>query len=100
MIHHVVMWRLRDDAKQANIEMLTQRLQANVEALRAAVPGLVRLEVASNRASAADAADLVLYSEFESWHALQGYDAHPLHVELRGLIGPLRIERRVVDYET
>jgi hypothetical protein len=45
-------------------------------------------------------ADLLLYSEFESWPALQGYEAHPLHHELRELIAPLRIERRVVDYQT
>ncbi len=100
MIHHVVMWRLREDARHANLDTLAKRLQVNVEALRAAVPGLLRLELAANRASVADSADLILYSEFESWHALQGYDAHPLHVEFRGLIAPLRIERRVVDYET
>jgi hypothetical protein len=99
MIHHVVMWRLRGEAK-ASLTTITERLQAIIEAMRAVIPGLLRLELATNRSSAPDAADLLLYSEFESWHALQGYDAHPLHEELRGVIGPLRIERRVVDYET
>jgi Stress responsive A/B Barrel Domain len=100
MIHHVVMWRLRDEAKRTQMISITDQLQRNVEAMRSAVPGLLRLELAANRASVPDAADLLLYSEFESWHALQGYEVHPLHDELRGLIAPLRIERRVVDYET
>jgi hypothetical protein len=68
--------------------------------LRAAVPGIRRLEVVVNRAAAADAADLLLYSEFESWHALHDYEMHPLHAQLRRAIAPLRVERRVVDYET
>jgi len=100
MIHHVVMWRLRDEAKRTSWAAIVEQLQRNVEAMRISVPGLLRLEVGTNRAGVPDAADLLLYSEFESWNALQSYQAHPLHDELRGLIGPLRIERRVVDYET
>jgi Stress responsive A/B Barrel Domain len=100
MIHHVVMWRLRDEAKRTHLVSIAEQLNRNVAAMRNAVPGLLRLELATNKASVPDAADLLLYSEFESWHALQGYEVHPLHDELRGLIAPLRIERRVVDYET
>jgi len=68
--------------------------------MRESVPGLLRLEVGTNRAVVPDAADLLLYSEFASWEDLKSYENHPLHDELRGLIGPVRIERRVVDYET
>ncbi len=100
MIHHVVMWRLQDEAKRTHLAALTEQMQALAVAMRTTVPGLLRLDFGDNRASAPDAADLLLYSEFESWHALQGYEAHPLHMQLRGLIAPLRTERRVVDYET
>jgi hypothetical protein len=100
MIHHVVMWRLHDEAKRQHWVSIADKLQRNLEAMRSAVPGLLRLELGTNRAAVSDAADLLLYSEFESWHALQDYEVHPLHEELRGLIAPLRIERRVVDYET
>ena len=48
---------------------------------------------------AGDGADLALYTEFDSWSALHAYEVHPLHEELKRLIGPLRVERRVVDYE-
>jgi Stress responsive A/B Barrel Domain len=100
VIHHVVMWRLRDEAKRTRLAALTEQIQALAAAMRTTVPGLLRLDLGANRAAVPDAADLLLYSEFESWHALQGYEAHPLHVQLRGLIAPLRSERRVVDYET
>jgi Stress responsive A/B Barrel Domain len=100
VIHHVVMWRLQDEAKRTRLAALTEQIQALAAAMRSTVPGLLRLDLGDNRAAVPDAADLLLYSEFESWHALQGYEAHPLHVQLRGLIAPLRSERRVVDYET
>jgi Stress responsive A/B Barrel Domain len=100
MIHHVVIWRLRDEVKRSGWAEIVEQLQRNVEAMRVNVPGLLRLDVGTNQASVPDASDLLLYSEFDSWKALQGYEVHPLHDQLRGLIGPLRIERRVVDYET
>jgi hypothetical protein len=100
MIHHVVMWRLRDEAKRADWLVVAEQLEGNVAAMRASVPGLLRLHLGVNRADGPDAADLLLYGEFESWPALKGYETHPLHEELRRLLGPLRIERRVVDYQT
>ncbi len=100
MIHHVVMWRLRTEAKGATLLQINDKLQHNVQAMRDTVPGLLRLAMATNRASVPDASDLLLYSEFASWDALKCYEAHPLHDELREMIGPLRTERRVVDFET
>lgn len=100
MIHHVVVWRLNDEAKGASWPVIVEQLERNMAAMRVSVPGLLRLELGVNRARVPDAADLMLYSEFESWPALKGYEAHPLHHELRELIAPLRIERRVVDYQT
>jgi len=100
MIYHVVMWRLRDEAKRTEFLQINDKLQRNAQAMRNTVPGLLRLAIGLNRAGAPDAADLLLYSEFDSWDALKCYEVHPLHDELRGIIGPLRIERRVVDFET
>ena len=99
MIRHIVIWRLKKEAKRfGKIENL-ERIQRNFEAMRTAMPGLLRLELGVNQAQAADPADLLLFSEFESWEALRGYETHPLHDELRALIGPLRSERRVLDHE-
>ena len=99
MIYHVVMWRLRDEAKRTELPQINDKLQQNLQAMRSAVPGLLRLAIGLNRAGVPDAADLLLYSEFDSWDALKCYEVHPLHNELRAIIGPLRTERRVVDFE-
>jgi hypothetical protein len=99
MIRHVVMWRLKDEAKRSGTIENIAAIQRSIDALRVEVPGILRLELGINVADLTDAADLLLYSEFESWEALRGYETHPLHDELRGLVGPLRVERRVLDYE-
>jgi quinol monooxygenase YgiN len=99
MICHVVVWRLRNKPKRSNANPFVDKVQMIVLAIRAAVPGLMRLEVGANCTSTPDAADFFLYSEFESWEALKGYETHPLHRELRDIIGPLSSERRVVNYE-
>jgi hypothetical protein len=100
MVKHLVMWRLRERIRAADaMENKPQILQA-VEAMRSGIDGLKALEIGFNRGGASDSADLALYSEFDSWEALQAYESHPLHDALKQLIGPMRAERRVVDYET
>lgn len=99
MIRHIVMWRLKPEYKRAGSIEQREAIEHALEALRAGVAGLRRLEVGVDQAHGPDAADLVLFSEFDSWEALRGYDRHPLHDQLRGLIGPMRVERRVLDYE-
>jgi hypothetical protein len=99
MIRHIVIWRLNAEAKVAGQIKDIALIQRSVASLRSAVPGLLRMELGINQSPLADAADLLLYSEFESWQALRGYDDHPLHEELRALIRPLRTERRVIDHE-
>jgi len=99
MIRHVVIWRLNAEAKAAGQIKDIALIQRSVASLRGAVPGLLRMELGINQSALADAADLLLYSEFESWQALRAYDDHPLHEELRALIRPLRTERRVIDHE-
>ena len=99
MIRHVVMWRLKTRPAGGGDGELMDRIEQNLAALRSSVPGLLEAWLGRNEAQSADASDLVLCCEFHSWDALRGYESHPLHHELRALIGPLRAERRVVDFE-
>ena len=99
MICHVVLWRIKPEARLAGQIKGIAAIRQAVEALQAGMPGLEHIELAVNEASGADAADLMLQAHFSSWDALAVYEQHPLHGRLRELIGPIRSERRVVDYE-
>jgi len=98
VIRHIVMWNVGGataEEKQENIERLRERFHG----LRGRVPGLLHLEVGVDASRVDYACDVVLYSEFESWEALDAYARHPEHLRVRDALGGIRIARHQVDYE-
>jgi len=95
MVKHLVMWRLQNtDSKIADGE----KIKAWLEGLSGRIPGLLRIEVGLNFVDDAQAADVVLYSEFRDAAALAEYQQHPLHLEVVPKVKALTNERRSVDY--
>jgi quinol monooxygenase YgiN len=99
MIKHIVLWRLKPEAHGQRAADNARAIKDKLEALRGAVPGLLRLEVGIDFERSDAAADIALYSEFESRAALQAYQVHPAHKAVMPFIAEARSERRVVDYE-
>lgn len=96
MIRHVVMWRLKDTPnKAANAVRIKQLL----EGLRDKIPGLLKIEVGIDFSAAETSADVVLLSEFADLAALEIYQRHPLHVQMKPEIGSMTAERRMVDHK-
>jgi hypothetical protein len=98
VVKHLVMWRLQEGQRAAQIAT-SLPLRAIVDGLRVRIAGLRELEIESSSCGDDDAVHLVLYSVFDGWDALRAYEAHPLHDDLKNFIRPLRVERRVADYE-
>ena len=99
MIKHIVMWNLRGDTpadKAAGIALLRR----SFDSLRGRIPGLLHLEIGVDSSSVDYACDVVLYSEFESQAALDGYATHPEHHRVKNELADLRITRHQVDYES
>lgn len=98
MIRHIVMWKLRGpspEEKRSQAEQCRTALLGMV----GKVPGITQMEVGVGAASGEQEMDLVLSSLHESWEALAAYGNHPDHEPVKQLIGSLRTERRVLDYE-
>ncbi|HTJ95180.1 MAG TPA: Dabb family protein [Pararobbsia sp.] len=98
MIKHIVMWRIAGSSateKTAAISLVKHAF----ESLNGKIPGMVRLEIGVDVSRVDYACDVVLYSEFESQAALDGYASHPEHLLVRERIGALRIARHQVDYQ-
>ena len=99
MIRHVVMWKLRGpsaDEKRGQ----AARIRTALLGLVGKVPGMLDLSVGIGEpASDEQRPDLVLITTHENWQALETYQKHPDHQQVAELIGELRTERRVVDFE-
>ena len=95
MIKHVVMWKFKNEASEADkLEMKRQ-----LEALKGVVPSLVDIEIGMDVSSKEASMDMVLYTEFKSLEDLAAYAGHPEHLKVVEFVKPLVCERAVVDYE-
>jgi quinol monooxygenase YgiN len=97
MIKHIVMWNVRGATPEERRNAI-RFLKSRFEGLRGRIPGLVRLEVGVDTSRIDYACDVVLYSEFESQHALDAYATHPEHLRVRDELDGLRVARHQVDY--
>lgn len=99
MVKHIVLWRLKESAEGCSAAENALRIKQALEALNGRIPGLLRLEVGIDFSREEGSSDVALYSEFDSRAALEVYQNHPLHEEVKALVMAVRSERRVVDYE-
>lgn len=99
MFKHIVLWKLKDTAngksRQDNARLIKERFEEIANMLE----GLRHLEVGLNVQDGDDAADVALYTEFDSRAAYEAYADNPAHKALVGFIRDVRVERRVIDYE-
>ena len=100
MIKHIVMWKLKDFAEGAKKNENAQSIKVQLEGLKNKIKEVRSMEVGININDSADSYDIALYSEFASLEDLKKYQHHPEHVKVADFIINLRLDRRVVDYQT
>lgn len=94
MIVHIVMFKFKSEDKEANLELVKDKLNALVEL----IPTLRSMEVGINFTEADRAFDLSLYSTFDSKEDMQAYAVHEEHLKVVELIKSVTTESKVVDY--
>jgi quinol monooxygenase YgiN len=99
VIKHIVLWRLKEGALGATKAENAERVRRGAAALADIVPGMRAIEVGVNFEPSDAAWDIGLYSEFDSREALDAYQAHPQHAAFKDLVGAVREDRAVIDYE-
>ena len=95
MIKHIVMWIVKEENREENM----QKMKRDLEALKSEIKEIVEIEVGIdiNRSSAAY--DLILYSTFESMEELNAYQVHPKHQAVATNAKIFVTNRVVVDYK-
>jgi hypothetical protein len=99
MIRHIVMWRLRAFAENADRTENAARTKRILEALPGRIPEIRRLEVGIDIGGTEGAYDIVLCAEFDSPAALERYQEHEDHLKAAEFISKIREDRASVDYE-
>ncbi len=92
MVKHIVVYTLKEDVKKPEA---VEKIASLLEPLVGRIPGLQWLEVSQCSGDA----DYVLYSEFESQEALEGYQVHPEHLAAKAQFSDLIATRTCADYE-
>lgn len=100
MIKHVVMWKLKEFAEDADKARNAKRIKIELEALKNTIPQIFHLEVGINVLEADAAYDVVLFSVFKNEKDLALYQNHPDHRAVAEFIGKIKESRAVVDYKT
>ena len=99
MVKHIVFWRLKSRGDEAARDADARAIKSKIEAIRGRIPGLQRIEAGIDFSRTESSFDVVLYSEFESRAALDGYQIHPVHQEMAAYIAERRGDRAIVDYD-
>lgn len=97
MVRHIVMWNLKDNAEGGTREENAIKIKNKLEGLYGKVEGLLKCEV--NRNFNPNGYDVCLYSEFTDKNALEFYQNHPLHLEIKKFVHAVITERVVADTE-
>ena len=99
MVHHVILWKLKDELTPEEKAEKAQGIKENLEGLVGKVPGLKSVSVIITPMASSNA-DVMLDSVLESGEALKGYQTHPAHVNVANTyVRPYTEVRMCMDYE-
>lgn len=99
MIHHIVMWKLKDFAEGADRAANAMKMKALLEGCADLVPGMSRWDVALAQPGLEATYDVVLVSAFVDRRALDADQNHSQHLALKPFIGAVREARQCMDFE-
>ncbi|RQS65378.1 Dabb family protein [Burkholderia sp. Bp8963] len=98
MIRHIVMWKLKESTEGATRAQNALKLKEKLDACRDIVPGILHLDVGVATPGLEATYDVVLVSDFADKAALDAYQVHPVHEEVKKFVATVREERQCIDY--
>ena len=99
MVHHVILWKLKEDLTKEQKCEVADNIKLHLEALVGVVPGLLSLKIVTNALPSSNA-DVMLDSVLESEEALKGYQTNKNHVAAADTyVRPYTEVRMCIDYE-
>lgn len=99
MIHHIILWKLKDELTQSQKAEIKKNIKEGLEGLTGRIPGLLSIKVNTEGLPSSNV-DLMLDSTYDSPESLKGYSVHPEHVAIAdSRVRPYTAGRYCLDYE-
>ncbi|MDM8336985.1 Dabb family protein [Mediterranea massiliensis] len=98
MVKHIVLFKLKDEAPEAEKLEAMNSFKKAIEALPAKIAVIRKIEVGLNM-NPGETWSIALYSEFDSLDDVKFYATHPDHVAAGKLLAAVKENRACVDYE-
>lgn len=98
MVHHIVLWNLKEELSDTERKEAALRIKKELEAVKEQVFGVLSLRVVTDGLASGNK-DIALISSFESEEALKAYQVHPAHVAAGAYVGSVTVGRVCFDYE-
>ncbi|WP_297273348.1 Dabb family protein [uncultured Bacteroides sp.] len=98
MVKHIVLFKLKDEAPEAEKLEAMNSFKKAIEALPAKIAVIRKIEVGLNM-NPGETWSIALYSEFDSLDDVKFYATHPDHVAAGKLLAAVKESRACVDYE-
>lgn len=98
MVHHIVMWKFKEEIEESKKEELKRDMEKNLKALVGKVPGLLTVEFV-NRPLPSSTHDIALVTTLEKAEDIAIYAKHQEHVKVADTyVRPYVTERACLDY--
>ncbi|AIO41895.1 Dabb family protein [Burkholderia sp. AU19243] len=98
MIRHIVMWKLKESAEGGTRAQNALKMKEKLEGCRDLVPGILQIDVGVATPGLEATSDVVLVSDFADRAALDAYQVHPVHQEVKKFVAAVAESRQCVDY--
>ena len=98
MVKHIILFKLKDEAPEAEKLEAMNSFKKAIEALPAKIAVIRKIEVGLNM-NPGETWSIALYSEFDSLDDVKFYATHPDHVAAGKLLAAVKESRACVDYE-
>ena len=98
MVKHIVLFKLKDEAPEAEKLEAMNSFKKAIEALPAKIAVIRKIEVGLNM-NPGETWSIALYSEFDSLDDVKFYATHPDHVAAGKLLAVVKENSACVDYE-
>ncbi len=99
MIKHILLFKIKDDVEgRSKAESIAIAVE-KIKGMQGKIPGLLKAEAGADFSGGSLAADMIMYSEFDSKESLANYSDHPAHLEVGAYMVTIMSECQYVDYE-